>query len=125
MFSLRVARRFEAQHYLIGGDWGAENAPHAHDYRLELTLEGKELDGHGFLVDIVEIEQELDALLGVYEGVTLNELPDFEGLNPSLERFARILCAALARRVRTENLAVLQVRLWESERASASYRLEF
>ena len=125
MFSLRVARRFEAQHYLIGGDWGAENAPHAHDYRLELTLEGKELDGHGFLVDIVEIEQELDALLGVYEGVTLNELPDFEGLNPSLERFARILCAALARRVRTETLAALQVRLWESERASASFRLEF
>jgi 6-pyruvoyltetrahydropterin/6-carboxytetrahydropterin synthase len=125
MFSLRVARRFEAQHYLIGGDWGAENAPHAHDYRLEFTLEGKELDGHGFLVDIVEIEQELDALLGVYEGVTLNELPDFEGLNPSLERFARILCAALARRVRKENLTALQARLWESERASASYRLEF
>ena len=125
MFSLSVTRSFEAQHYLVGGDWGAENAPHAHDYRLELTLEGEALDGNGFLLDIVEVNAELDALLAVYEGATLNALPDFEGLNPSLERFARILCAALARRLRTENLTAMRVRLWESESASASFRLEF
>jgi 6-pyruvoyltetrahydropterin/6-carboxytetrahydropterin synthase len=125
MFSLSVERSFEAQHYLVGGDWGAENAPHTHDYRLELTLEGEELNGHGFLVDIVEVNEELDALLAIYEGATLNELPDFEGLNPSMERFARILCAALARRLRTERLSAMSVRLWESESASASFRLEF
>ncbi|MQC27444.1 MAG: 6-carboxytetrahydropterin synthase [Chloroflexi bacterium] len=125
MFSLCVQRDFEAQHYLIGGDWGEENAPHTHNYRLELTLEGDTLNHHGFLIDIEEVGRELDGLLATYRGATLNTLPDFEGLNPSLERFARIVCAALARRLRTEQLRAVNVRLWESQDASASYRLEF
>lgn len=125
MFTLAIRRNFEAQHYLVGGDWGVENAPHVHDYRLELCLEGKDLDKHGFLADIMEIESQLDTLLESYSGATLNELPDFEGLNPSLERFARILCAALALRVRTERLIAISVQLWESETAWASFRLEF
>lgn len=125
MFTLGIRRKFESQHYLIGGNWGAENAPHAHDYELELRLEAKKLNRHGFLLDIVEINEQVDELLEQFEGVTLNALPEFEGINPSLERFSRILCASIAKRIRTENLKSIQVILWESENAWASYRLEF
>lgn len=125
MFSVGIRRKFQAQHFLIGGDWGAENQPHSHDYVVEVELEGQPLDEHGYLLDIDEIKRHLDELLSQFEGRMLNSLPDFEGLNPSLERFARILCAALANRVRNEQLTALTIKLWEDPVAWASYRLEF
>ena len=66
MYTLAVKRDFVAQHYLIGGDWGAENEWHSHHYALELQLQGKELDQHGYLVDIVDVEQHLDAVVARY-----------------------------------------------------------
>jgi 6-pyruvoyltetrahydropterin/6-carboxytetrahydropterin synthase len=124
MYTVAVKRDFIAQHYLIGGDWGAENDLHSHHYFLELQLEGAELDQHGYLVDIVDIESNLAALIAQFRDQTLNELPVFKGLNPSIEHFSRILCLELDRRIRAANITVLTVVLWENEIAWASYRYE-
>jgi len=121
MYTLAVRRDFVAQHALIGGDWGAENLPHSHHYVLEVQLEGTELDQHGFLVDIVEVERVLTGLLAGYRDHLLNDLPEFAGLNPSLEAFSRILCVSLGKRLRLENNPSLKVVLWENETAWASY----
>lgn len=122
MHSVAVSRDFVAQHYLIGGDWGAENERHSHHYRVELVLEGATLDEHGYLVDIVDIETHLEALVAYYRDKTLNELPEFKGLNPSIEHFSRILCQALAERIQSPNLSAITVRLWENEIAWAAFR---
>ena len=122
MYSVAVKRDFIAQHFLIGGDWGPENEKHSHHYAVEVRLEGETLDQHGYLVDIVDIEAQLDALVAYYRDQTLNELPEFEGLNPSIERFSRLLCEALASRIRAETLQALSVVLWENELAWASFR---
>ncbi|MCI0521695.1 MAG: 6-carboxytetrahydropterin synthase [Chloroflexi bacterium] len=122
MYRVCVRRDFIAQHYLTGGDWGAENQLHAHHYVLEAWLEGERLDEHGYLTDITEIEAALDELAARYRDRALNELPEFAGLNPSLEHFARILCQALAGRIRSEPLASIAVRLWEHDSAWAEYR---
>ncbi len=124
MYQVAVKRDFIAQHFLIGGDWGAENQPHSHHYALELTLEGAGLDQHGYLVDIVEIEQALEALVGRYRDHMLNEMPEFSGLNPSIERFAHRLCQSLSERIQAQNISAVQVKVWENEIAWASYRLE-
>lgn len=125
MYRVAVLKDFIAQHYLIGGDWGAENQPHSHHYRLELVLEGEELDRHGYLVDIVDIHNALDALIGRYADRTLNDMPEFEGLNPSLERFARLLCQALAAHLQAPNVSAINLKLWENNFAWASYRFQF
>lgn len=124
MYSVAVKRDFIAQHRLIGGDWGAENQLHSHHYALELILEGQELDQHGYLVDIVDIEQALEAQVAVYRDRVLNDLPAFQGLNPSIEHFSRILCQALAAQIKAVNLSRITVKLWENEIAWAAYRLE-
>jgi 6-pyruvoyltetrahydropterin/6-carboxytetrahydropterin synthase len=123
MYTVAVQRDFVAQHFLIGGDWGAENQLHSHHYRVEVRLEGEVLDQDGYLVDIVDIEQNLDALVATYRDRTLNSLPEFAGLNPSIEHFARILCQALSDRIRAANLTAITVRLWENQIAWASFRL--
>jgi len=124
MYTVAVKRDFIAQHFLIGGDWGAENDLHSHHYQIELELKGASLDKHGYLVDIVEIEARLDALIAKYRDNTLNEMPAFFGLNPSVEHFSRILCENLLEQIPAPNISAFIVKLWEDEVAWASYRLE-
>ncbi len=123
MYTVAVKRDFIARHRLIGGDWGAENEQHAHHYQVEVQLEGEKLDHHGYLVDIVEIEAALEGLVTRYRDQDLNELPEFAGLNPSVEHFARILCQALADQIQAGNLQAVCVKLWENEIAWAVFRL--
>jgi 6-pyruvoyltetrahydropterin/6-carboxytetrahydropterin synthase len=121
MYTVAVKRDFVAQHYLIGGDWGAENEWHSHHYQVEIQLSGTELDQHGYLVDIVDIEANLDALADYFRDKTLNDLPEFAGLNPSIEQFSRILCELFRARVTAVNIQQLTVVIWENEIAWASY----
>ncbi|MCA9965211.1 MAG: 6-carboxytetrahydropterin synthase [Anaerolineales bacterium] len=123
MYKVAVKRDFVGQHFLVGGDWGAENQWHSHHYYVEVQLEGETLDKHGYLVDIVDIESNLEALVGHYKDKTLNDLPEFAGLNPSIEHFSRIFCEKLAERINAPNLNALTVQIWENEIAWASYRL--
>jgi len=98
-YTLAVKRDFVARHYLFGGDWGAENQLHSHHYQVEVQLEGRTLDQHGYLVDIVAVEAHLEELVVYYRDQTLNDLPEFAGLNPSIERFARLFCQSLWGRI--------------------------
>jgi 6-pyruvoyltetrahydropterin/6-carboxytetrahydropterin synthase len=124
MYQLSLQRDFDARHYLIGGDWGVENVEHAHPYRIEWILEGAALDEHGYLVDLVEVEEHLEATLRAFRGRVLNDLPDFAGLNPSLENFARILAIRLATALDRGLLSGHAVRLWESPTAWSSFHQE-
>jgi 6-pyruvoyltetrahydropterin/6-carboxytetrahydropterin synthase len=124
MYTIAVNRDFVAQHYLVGGDWGKENKRHSHHYHVEVRLEGSDLNQQGFLVDIVEIASHLNEQVIYYKDKTLNDLAEFKGLNPSLERFAFIICRTLSDKINAPNVRALTVKIWENEIAWASYRLE-
>lgn len=121
MYTVAVQQELIAQHYLIGGDFGPENQPHSHHYRVEARLEGRELDPHGFLVDIDTLTAALQAAVGRFRDRMLNDLPEFEGLNPSLEHLCRILCRALAAGLPASAPCALRVSIWESPHAWAAY----
>jgi 6-pyruvoyltetrahydropterin/6-carboxytetrahydropterin synthase len=124
MYTLAVRRDFIARHFLIGGDWGPENFPNSHHYVLELQLSGDHLDQHGYLVDIVEVEKHLDELVTRYKDQMLNDLPEFAGLNPSIEHFSRILCTTLNEKILAANINIVKVVLWENEIAWVSYKIK-
>ena len=124
MYNLGVRREFIARHFLIGGDWGPENQPNSHHYVLELQLSGSELDQHGYLVDIVQVEKALADLIAHFSEHMLNELPEFEGLNPSLEHFARITALSLSEKVTARNITSVKTVLWENPSAWASFAVE-
>ncbi|MEI7844176.1 MAG: 6-carboxytetrahydropterin synthase [Chloroflexota bacterium] len=123
MYTLAVRKDFIARHYLIGGDWGAENLPNSHHYLLELNLSGSVLDLHGYLVDIIEVEQHLNEVVTYYNENMLNDLPEFEGINPSIENFARILCKSFDERLKTTNITKIKVVLWENDKAWVSFKI--
>ena len=122
MYTLAVQRDFIAAHYLIGGDWGPENQLHSHHYRVEVILEALQLDRHGYIVDIVDLESNLEDLADYFKDQTLNELSEFKGLNPSIEHFCRIFLEAVAGKIKANNLNALTVKIWENEIAWTSYR---
>jgi len=121
MYQLMVRRDFVAQHYLTVPGCGPENEWHSHHFEVEVLLEGPALNDNGYLVDIVAVEEVLNSLVDRYRDTTLNDLPEFEGLNPSIEHFSRIFCTAVEERLDTDRLDTITVKIWEDENAWASY----
>jgi len=122
IYTVGILRAFVAQHRLIGGDWGRENEPHSHHYRMEAIFEGDRLDRHGYLLDIAEVEPRLDRLVERYRDRMLNDLPELQGQNPALERFAAILAERIVEGLPPGNVTAVTVKLWESDTAFATCR---
>jgi 6-pyruvoyltetrahydropterin/6-carboxytetrahydropterin synthase len=126
-YTVGVIRDFIASHFLFGGDWGPENQPHAHHYRMEVIFAGDALDRHGYLLDIAVVKDHLDALVARFRDKMLNDVTELAGQNPGLEPFARVLAEGLARTLVPElggkTLSALTVKLWENDEAFATFRL--
>lgn len=125
MHTVAVTQDFIANHYLIGGDWGAENFPHAHHYVLEVSIESETLDQHGYLVDIVEIEAALTNTVAYFRDCMLNDMPEFSGLNPSIEHFSRILTEKLLQGITPPGSGAMTAKLWENATCWAAFRQSF
>lgn len=125
MYTLAVTRDFIANHFLVGGDWGAENFPHAHQYRVEISIEGNQLDQHGYLVDIVDVEAALDKTVTYFRDSLLNNKVEFAGLNPSIEHFSRIIHEHINALIRPIGSGTLSVKLWENATCWAAFRKSF
>jgi len=121
MYKLNIKRDFVAQHYLTVPNSGAENEWHSHHFEVEVRLEGRTLNEHGYLVDIVDLEEVLESLIDRYRDSTLNDLPEFDGLNPSIEHFSRIFWTKLNAQLPTDEFDGMTVRIWEDDTAWASY----
>lgn len=122
MYTVAVTKDFIANHFLIGGDWGSENFPHAHHYVAEISIEAAKLDKHGYLVDIVEIEAALNSIVDDFRDSLLNDKPEFAGLNPSIEHFSRIICERMLSKISLPGTGSLNVKLWENASCWAAYR---
>ncbi|HEY6528279.1 MAG TPA: 6-carboxytetrahydropterin synthase [Cellvibrionaceae bacterium] len=121
MYTLAVKRAFFANHYLIGGDWGHENQPHTHEYQWQVIISGTHLDKHGYVVDIVDIENAMETIIARFQNTTLNYHVEFADINPSLERFAKILWHELTEKITLPEGTSLQVKLWENTSCWAGF----
>ena len=121
MYSTTVSIEFVAQHYLTVPNPGPEGRPHSHHFRVELTARGPELNEYDYLVDIDDARAALQSVADRYRDQLLNDLPEFEGYNPSVERFARVVFDRLTEIVTDDTVTELRVRIWEEDTAAATY----
>jgi 6-pyruvoyltetrahydropterin/6-carboxytetrahydropterin synthase len=124
MYRLALKRQFMAKHFLIGKDSGRESEEHPHSYVLELILEGSALGEDGYLVDLVRVDADLEVILSDYRNRTLNRLPEFAGLNPSIENLCRLVCEKAAMLIIAPNVSAVTAKIWEDDAAWASYCLK-
>lgn len=124
MYQLSIREEFVAQHFLTVPDCGPENIKHSHIYALEMLLEGEGLNEHGYLVDIDAVKTSMEVVLDRYRDCTLNDMPAFKGLNPSIEHFSRIVVEHVAASLNAPNIDKITVRMWEDRDCWASYSKE-
>lgn len=123
MYVVSVGREFPARHYLTAVEVGPESEVHEHRYRLEVEVAGASLTEDDYLIDIEELNAHVDRLVDEYRHVTLNDRSEFEGMNPSVERFAEHCCARLVDGLEAPQIDLIRVRLWEDETAWASFEM--
>ena len=121
-FETGAVVRLRALHRLPWAD-GPEHEPHAHDYRVEVTVARAELDVRGMVVDLDVLQAALDDVTGRLEGQDLDAIvapQDAEAV--TVEILARWLHGALAGAGRRAGADELSVRVWESPDAYGGYR---
>jgi 6-pyruvoyltetrahydropterin/6-carboxytetrahydropterin synthase len=88
MFEVTVDAGFSSGHYLRNYRGKCEN-PHGHNYKVQVTLQGKELDEAGLLLDFKLLKQVLKPVVEYLDHQMINDLEPFTTLNPSAENLAK------------------------------------
>ena len=121
MFELRVVTRFAAAHRLTMVGAKCENL-HGHNWKIEVYVQGQDLDQGGVLVDFGIVKHHVRSLMETLDHKFLNDLEYFQdGTPPSSENIALYVADRLAQRLDIPGIRVSRVTAWESEDASATY----
>jgi len=81
MFEVSVEETFAAGHALRNYHGKCENV-HGHNYRVQVTMEGEELNDAGLLVDFADVKRLVRAVVARLDHQFLNDLAPFDAINP-------------------------------------------
>jgi 6-pyruvoyltetrahydropterin/6-carboxytetrahydropterin synthase len=121
MFEICVEHTFAAAHALRNYHGKCENL-HGHNYRVQVGLEGAQLDESGLLYDFAELKGQLRSTSSYLDHQNLNELQPFDTINPSAENIAKFIFDEIQRALGHVKLAY--VRVWETDTSCAIYRAD-
>ena len=121
MHQVGTAIEVRALHVMPGAP-EPEGSLHAHDYRLEVVVERRQLDVQGMVCDLDLLDAALAAVADEVRDADLDKIrPDgFEAV--TVEVFSRWVHDQLADPVRRAGGEVLTVRVWESPVAYGGYQ---
>lgn len=123
MFQVSVEDTFSSGHYLRDYKGKCEN-PHGHNYRVRVTLEGRELDSAGLLLDFKLLKDVMKPTVAYLDHKMINDLEPFTTLNPSAENLAKYFFDQTDQRLKAQTdgrVWVRDVTVWETETSIARY----
>ena len=118
MFELKVQDHIASAH-LLRGYQGPCARLHGHTWKVQVVLQGRQLDDIGLLMDFKAIKKTLKEVLMPLDHVHLNDLPAFRIQNPSTENLAQYIYQQLKPLVLP--LTIKHVEVFESDTASVTY----
>jgi 6-pyruvoyltetrahydropterin/6-carboxytetrahydropterin synthase len=123
MYEVSVDETFAAGHALRGYRGKCENV-HGHNYKVRVTVTGKELDSVGLLFDFVHLKKVIRDVTESLDHRFLNDLAPFDTINPSAENIARYIYEQSSRQIPkpTNGATISSITVWESDVTSATYR---
>jgi 6-pyruvoyltetrahydropterin/6-carboxytetrahydropterin synthase len=123
MFRVSVEETFSSGHALRGYKGKCENV-HGHNYRVQVSIEGPQLDNIGLLVDFSHVKQVLRGIIAGLDHQFLNELDAFKTVNPSAENMAKYFYDQLHRQLPElpAGARLTETIVWETDTAHAVYR---
>ena len=122
MFEVTVQQTFAAGHALRNYHGKCENV-HGHNYRIEVKVQGEQLDSIGLLVDFVELKRVMKGVIDYLDHQFIYDLVPFDKVNPSAENIAKFFHDRLSAGLETDNpVTIAEVKVWETDTSSAVYR---
>ena len=123
MFEVSVEQVFAAGHALRNYKGKCENI-HGHNWRVQVVLEGEQLDGTGLLVDFIDVKDLMGSVIARLDHQFLNEVAPFDVKNPSAENIAEYFYQQMSAGLGGAPVPVRirEVKIWETDIQSASYR---
>jgi len=116
-----VIDSFASAHQLREYEGQCENL-HGHNWRVEVVVEGRELNHQGLLLDFKDLKRTLKGILDELDHTFLNEHPYFKDRNPTSENLAFYIFREMEGALKTyPRVRVKSVTVWESDRAGATY----
>ena len=123
MYEVTVEAGFSSGHYLRNYRGKCEN-PHGHNYKVRVTLIGRELDSTGLLLDFKLLKTVMRPVIERIDHQMLNDIEPWIELNPSAENIACYfyqqtsvqLLEMTAGRVRVKDCTI-----WETDSTTATY----
>lgn len=119
-YTLRVVSDFASAHTLRDYP-GQCSRMHGHNWKLEVEVRARALDGLGMAVDFKVVKLATKSLTDRLDHRYLNDISPFDVQNPTAENIAAWLFHGLARNLNNDQVAVAAVTLWETERACVRY----
>ncbi len=123
MFELTIMAEFEAAHNLCNYQ-GKCNRLHGHNWKVEVTVRGNQLDELGMVIDFTVLKADVNGIINQLDHYYLNELTMFQDQNPTAEHIAKYIYEALVPSLSKRHIALYQVKIWESPRSAVAYRQE-
>jgi 6-pyruvoyltetrahydropterin/6-carboxytetrahydropterin synthase len=120
MYEVTVEHKFAAGHALRNYHGRCENV-HGHNWKVEVTIVGEQLDSAGMLVDFILLKRMMNDVIDPLDHQFLNDVAPFTELSPSAENIARHISDELTKRL-SGPARIAQVKVWETDDASAVYR---
>ena len=123
MFEVTVEAGFSSGHYLRNYHGKCEN-PHGHNYKIRVTLAGKELDKAGLLLDFKDLREVMKHVIDRLDHQMINDLEPFTQLNPSAENLAKYFydeSNAKLQRVTNGRVHIKNVTVFETDSTTATY----
>lgn len=120
-YLLSVRDSFAAAHRLVGSGGKCENL-HGHNFKVELTVGGDDLDDSGMLMDFTDLKKTLKSILSDLDHRDLNTVHPFSQSSPSSEKIAEYIYQRASQELDGGSAGVVSVTVSESDAASATYR---
>ncbi len=123
MYEITVEDEFCAAHAIVIR--GEREPLHGHNWRVRVTLAGRELDADGLLLDFHALERIVRQTIDPFRDRNLNETAPFDRTNPTAEQVARHIAESVGRAVCSlvpAGVRVASVWLTEARGCSVVYR---
>ena len=120
MFTVTIKSRFSSAHQLRGYDGMCERM-HGHNWTVDATVSGDQLNEIGILVDFIVLQKVVDDQLKPLDHINLNEHPWFLEENATSENLAKHVYHDLQKALEKYPVTLKDITVWETEDYKATY----
>ncbi len=119
-YEISTETGFSAAHYIAGYQGDCARL-HGHNWTVRVAIRAAENKPMGFTYDFRRLKALMNEVAKQVDHTVLNELPHFEGVNPTAETIAEWFYREISRRIKDASVAVTRVEVWESRVNCATY----